>query len=473
MIWLVLLLALILRLINLDQSLWWDEAINIVYAKTSSFWWFITKYPIGDFHPPGYFVILWLWGHIFGFSEFMIRLPSVIFGVGTVYFTYLLGRELFNKKIGLLAALFLAIAPLHIYYSQEARMYSLAAFVVTLSSYFLIKFIENQKFAFLGLAFSIFLILYSDYLAYFILPAHFIFIYFYHKKLIRRYLLSVFLGILSLIPWMLIFPEQLRNGVEKSSLILGWRNVVGGAGIKEVILLPVKILIGRVTFDNKLLYTSIVIIASIPYIFSFKKLTAKLEERVNFLLLLIIIPMLLAFIFSFFIPIFSYFRFLFILPALYLLVAYGLEKYKFPLNILLISLVIFFEIFASALYLLNSKFHREDWKGMVNFIGQNSDTKSVLLHKNNEIPAAFIYYNFDQTNTIAAFHNIPVRSGTDLIDLSHQLAPYNKIFLVDYLVDITDPNRLLENKLEEIGFKKISTYDFRGVGFVYQYEAIK
>ena len=127
MIWLILFLALFFRFINLNQSLWWDEAINVVYAQTSDFWWFITKYPVGDFHPPGWFAILWVWGHLFGFSEIMVRMPSVILGAATVGLTFLLGKELFNRRVGFLSAFLLAIAPLHVYYSQEARMYVLAA----------------------------------------------------------------------------------------------------------------------------------------------------------------------------------------------------------------------------------------------------------------------------------------------------------------------------------------------------------
>lgn len=133
MIWLILLIGLIVRIILLDQSLWLDEAINIVNAKNLGFLDFVTKYPIGDFHPPLYFAILWIWGHLFGFSENIARLPSVLLGVGTIGLTYLIGKDLFSerssptgKKVGLLGALLLALAPLHVYYSQEARMYSLA-----------------------------------------------------------------------------------------------------------------------------------------------------------------------------------------------------------------------------------------------------------------------------------------------------------------------------------------------------------
>ena len=95
----LLLTAIFLRLINLNQSLWLDEAINVVYARSNYFWWFVSEYPIGDFHPPGYFAMLWLWGQAFGFSEISVRIPSVIFGVLTVYLTFLIGRNLFSSKV--------------------------------------------------------------------------------------------------------------------------------------------------------------------------------------------------------------------------------------------------------------------------------------------------------------------------------------------------------------------------------------
>lgn len=469
MIWLILVLALFLRLINLNQSLWWDEAINVVYAKSSSFVWFLTKYPIGDFHPPLFFVILWTWGHLFSFGEFIIRLPSVIFGLLTVFLTYLIGKKLYSKNIGLIAAIFLSLAPLHIYYSQEARMYSLAAFAVALSNYFFLTLIRNEKFAFWGYALSVCLVLYSDYVAYFILPVHFLLISIYYKKIIKRYILSLFLGIIPALVWIPIFFEQLRKGIETSNLISGWKDVVGGVRIKQALLLPAKILIGRITFENKLIYTLLVAIASLPYVFAFKKTLNSFTDKINFLLFWMLIPTGLAFIFSFFVPIFSYFRFLFILPAFYLLLAYGVDQYRLRFRIVLIVFILIFEIFTTEAYLLNPKFHREDWKGASDFVNKNSDNQTITLHKNNEIPASFKYYKLESVNSLAAFNKIPARSFDDLIDLNKSLLPFNRIFLFDYLVDITDPNRLLEKELEKIGFKKIKNYDFRGVGFIELY----
>lgn len=465
----ILLLGLILRLINLNQSLWWDEAINVVYAQENNFWWFVTKYPIGDFHPPGYFAILWVWSRIFGFSEMAVRLPSVILGVATVWVTFLLGNKLFNKKIGLIAALFLAIAPLHIYYSQEARMYGLAVFTVTLSSYFLLRLIKREKFSLFGYSLSLALVLYSDYVAYLVLPAHTLYILIYYRNLLKKYASSMIIGLAPFLIWLPILPEQLKNGIEKSNIVSGWKNVVGGVGIQEAALLPVKILLGRINFDNKLIYALLLGFALTPYIFAFKKIFNNLGSKVNYLIFWILIPTTLAFVISFFIPIFSYFRLLFILPAFYILVALGLEKYKFNHRILLIIPIMVFEVFTSGVYLFNAKFHREDWKSAVSFIHKNSDDKTLALHKNHEIPAPFIYYQTHSVKALPAFKQIPVYSNVDLNDLEKNLTPYNKIFIFNYLVDITDPNLILEKEIERLGFGKVKDYDFRGVGFVQAY----
>jgi len=82
MIFLVLFLALILRLINLNQSLWLDEAVGAITVKGPFLG--IFEELRGDFHPPLYHILMWGWVRIFGASEISLRMPSVLFGVGTV-----------------------------------------------------------------------------------------------------------------------------------------------------------------------------------------------------------------------------------------------------------------------------------------------------------------------------------------------------------------------------------------------------
>lgn len=133
---LLLLLAFILRLINLNQSFWLDEGAQMVMSQKPVLFQWIGR--INDFHPPLYYLLMHFWLKL-GRSEWFLRLPAVLSGVATVYFIYLIARKIINEKVAVLSALFLTFAPFQIYYSQEARMYSLFALLTTASMLFLWK----------------------------------------------------------------------------------------------------------------------------------------------------------------------------------------------------------------------------------------------------------------------------------------------------------------------------------------------
>lgn len=86
-------------------------------------------------HMPLYFYFMHYWTKLFGISERALRLPSVVFGTFAVLMIFLLGREIFNPFVGLLGALLMGTLPEQIYFSQEARMYSLLVLLVTASTY--------------------------------------------------------------------------------------------------------------------------------------------------------------------------------------------------------------------------------------------------------------------------------------------------------------------------------------------------
>jgi 4-amino-4-deoxy-L-arabinose transferase-like glycosyltransferase len=87
-----------------------------------------------------------IWKSAFGESELSVRLLSVVFGLGSVSIIYELGATLINRRVGLTAAFLAAIAPLHVYYSREARMYMMLAFLSALTAVFLwLAITRNQK----------------------------------------------------------------------------------------------------------------------------------------------------------------------------------------------------------------------------------------------------------------------------------------------------------------------------------------
>jgi uncharacterized membrane protein len=96
-----------------------------------------------DPHPPLYFFVVHFLFKIFGYTPVVARMLSVIFGVAAIYAIYRLGKELFNKHTGLVAGLMLCVNGYHIYYSQEARPYSMLCLFAICSFLYLARFIKN------------------------------------------------------------------------------------------------------------------------------------------------------------------------------------------------------------------------------------------------------------------------------------------------------------------------------------------
>lgn len=88
----IIILALILRFIAINQSFWLDEATSGIVIRNLNFSQIISEFSPGDFHPPLYYFALKLWYLMFGSSEIALRSLSVIFGIGSVYLAYLVGK---------------------------------------------------------------------------------------------------------------------------------------------------------------------------------------------------------------------------------------------------------------------------------------------------------------------------------------------------------------------------------------------
>ncbi|OGE16962.1 hypothetical protein A3F00_02980 [Candidatus Daviesbacteria bacterium RIFCSPHIGHO2_12_FULL_37_11] len=471
MIWIILLAAFVLRLININQSLWLDEAINVLSSQNFSFWDMVTKYPVGDFHPPGYFALLWIWTRIGGIGEIWVRLPSVFFGVVTVWLVYLIGKEMFSKRVGMLGAFFMAIAPLHVYYSQEARMYSLVVFSVTLSFYFFWRLISRGDKGNLGdrivYGMSNVLVLYSDYLIYLIIPSQLIFILLFRRDTLKRILIPLVFSLSVIIPWLFIFQKQLAIGTAAASALPGWANIVGGASAKELLLIPVKTFFGRVSIENNQIYT--LAAGSVGFLYGlliFKGLK-KLDNATKLLLCWISIPVSAAFFISFFIPVLSYFRMVFILPPVYLLLAKDVNTLRsretpWKLGTGVICLISLISLYA---YYTNPKFQREDWRSAVKMVDELAIEDGLIVFENDNLPAPFIYYSKNKSPAMGGLNKVPAINEDDIKIIPN----IENIYLFEYLVDITDPKRLLQKNIVRREYKEVETLNFNGVGFVRHY----
>ncbi len=116
--------ALVIRLVGLDrQSLWLDEAA--IYNQISADSVGAVVRAVEGHIGPFYHVLLYGFCGLAGTSEWALRFPSALFGALCVGMLFFFALRLFDRPTARAAALLLAVSPLHIWYSQEARMYAL------------------------------------------------------------------------------------------------------------------------------------------------------------------------------------------------------------------------------------------------------------------------------------------------------------------------------------------------------------
>ncbi len=451
----ILILALVLRLINLNQSLWLDEAVQAVTAKASlgSIFQEIT----GDFHPPLFHFLLHYWVKIFGVSEISLRMPSVLFGVGAVYLIYLLGQTLGSKKWGLTSALLLATAPFHIYYSQEARMYSAVTFFTLGSMYFFLKILKSEKSPGReGAAYFLFtlLALYTDYFAFLILPVQAIFLILKKKY---RFFIFYLLFFIFYLPWLPMLGTQLSVGRSATQILPGWGKLVNLSLIKALPLTLVKFSLGRITFFDKRIYFLI----SLSLAGVYGTLILKGIRKSLPITFWLSFPILIAWLASWFIPNYQPFRLLLCLPAFYLLLVFGLQSLKRPLRIFALVLIVFINLASLAVYFRDPYFSREDWRGLVSFAKEQKSAALVMPSSTSLWPIQY----YDPAGRLKILVG---KEGLGEVSKISDLGKEKNIYYVRYLAEIFDPSGLILKKIlsggytkeREISFNQISVWEF-------------
>ncbi|HEY0404271.1 MAG TPA: glycosyltransferase family 39 protein [Pyrinomonadaceae bacterium] len=142
---LILALGAALRLVNLgSDSIWLDEAYSIQFARLP-LPQLLAETASSDVHPPLYYLLLHFWIKLCGDSEAGARLLSALFGLLAILMIYFVAALLFDRATGLLSALLLSLSLFHIEFAQEARMYSLLAFLSLCSLYFFLKLFDETK----------------------------------------------------------------------------------------------------------------------------------------------------------------------------------------------------------------------------------------------------------------------------------------------------------------------------------------
>lgn len=452
----IILLGLLLRLIGLSQSLWHDEAIGVLEARDSSYKEILIEFPKVDNHPPLYYLVLKGWSDLFGYSEVAVRSLSVVFGILTVFLIYKIAQKVDKKKNNLFpifSALLIATSQLHIYYSQEARMYMMAAFLASLAIF---AFLSEYWLIF---SLSLVSLMFTDYVPIFLLPMFWV--YGVLKREGRAWWIKLGLAHLPLLilglVWSPVFLHQIERGQWVMAALPGWQEVAGGATAKQLALVWMKFTLGRISFLDKTFYYSLIILASVPFLVVFYK--ALKSKKHLFIWLWFLLPLVLGFLVSFVFPAFIYFRFLFVLPAFYLIVAWGISQLKNNKTKLILGLsILSINLISWLIYATEPYQQREQWKQVVSLIEQRAKSEDeAVVFAYFQPPAAYRWYEKGKIDVFG------LTSREEILPVTEK---YNGIYYFEYLADLSDPGRIIERTIAEKAFKKGEIFDFPGVGQV-------
>jgi hypothetical protein len=165
-------------------------------------------------HPPLYYITVNLFLAAFGVSEFVVRIPSAVFGSLTIPFLFLLGRRLHGSSLGLMGAAIFAFSPFQIYYAQAARMYSLVVFLAVVSTWLLVDLSFRRRegrnwsswplwLTYIGVSTAG---IYTQYIYVFIFGVHLAYVIVRHshdRKFLARWFLGIGISFFIFLPWLL------------------------------------------------------------------------------------------------------------------------------------------------------------------------------------------------------------------------------------------------------------------------------
>ncbi|OGM10844.1 hypothetical protein A2Z22_03090 [Candidatus Woesebacteria bacterium RBG_16_34_12] len=124
-------------------SIWGDEGFSAILSMKSLPE--IIQVISRDTSPPLWNITEWFAFQLFGTSEIVIRSLAFLYFLAAIFFTYKIGKLLWNKKTGILAAILTFLNPFFFIYAFEGRMYSIMSLGVAASMYFFLKILYSQK----------------------------------------------------------------------------------------------------------------------------------------------------------------------------------------------------------------------------------------------------------------------------------------------------------------------------------------
>jgi uncharacterized membrane protein len=138
-------LALLVRLYRLGDKPFWMDEITSLHRATATLPDLVVD-SLHRNHYPTYFLLLWLVARI-GTSEFLLRLPSAVFGAAGAALVCAIGSRTAGRRSGAVAGLLMAISPFEVQLGQEARSYTLVSCLILVALFGLVRLAQRPRLA--------------------------------------------------------------------------------------------------------------------------------------------------------------------------------------------------------------------------------------------------------------------------------------------------------------------------------------
>ncbi|MCB0203917.1 MAG: glycosyltransferase family 39 protein [Anaerolineae bacterium] len=494
----IVLLGFSLRVTRLEgQSLWYDEAVTaqVVQQGIGE----LARWTADDIQPPLYYAAVAGWTQVAGLGEAALRWPSAFFGVLMIVLAFVLARRLFGSAAGLLAALLAAVHPLWVYYSQEARMYTMLTALGMLAGYAILRVLAASKnqdgypkqraLWWIGFAAAAIALLYTHYFAIFLLlafGAYFVVVVLVHRgpqteRLLGEGVVATLAVALAYLPWL---PNALRRFQVDASYWQGTlklnealRHIAISFSTGETVLESQAIPLAWVVSGIGLAcFVALAVVAFRP---RHSSVTVH-RSSLLFVLLYLLVPIVAILALSYRTPKFNPRYLMLASPGLVLLLAGGLAlpfsqrgtsagrtlvRIATGAGILVVLLI---SAFALRNWYGDPAFTKDDWRGAAAYVRSHIQPDEAVLLVSGHAAPAWRYYAPDLEPVLLP--EIETLDVTEVLDLgvaenlNASLASKRGAWLIRWQDNVVDPNGVVPFLLDAAGDLQPVDASFWGLG---------
>lgn len=428
------LIGCFLRLYNLGfNSLWLDEATTYFEAKQSIVQIWQTS-STAEFHPP---LFNWI-EHVmmaFGGSEIILRAVPALSGILAIPVFYLIGKEFRDRNVGLISAALLTVSYFGIFYSQEAKGYSVVLFVFSLVILFYLRALRSDK--------------KSDWVTFGLLSALAVWIHYY---------VLIALGVIFLHA-IITLRERLMKDINEGKkilialcvmtvfilplliLVVERYFVLSSSAPTYGVLGPVLILETFIRFSGG--YSSLSWIIAVVYFFmmvaGFIFLFSEDRDRCLFSGMFLVLPLIISIVLSSKITMNPRYL-IFLLPVFYPVIGMsfpGLYGWIPNRKILYAVLILIFALNAPLLAGYYSSYSKEDWRGFSGSIPSKTNDGDLVVLVPGYMSQPFDYYYSNSTDKTIEY---PAYTGKDLEAINSLKENRTAYFIVTGDISAANPN---------------------------------